>query len=910
MNQPHDPDHPASNETGARYQLFSEIARGGMGTVLRGRDVDLGRDLAVKVLLQKHVHRPEVVRRFIEEAQIGAQLQHPGIPPVYDIGRFGEMPFFTMKLVKGYTLAALLGQESDLAAERPRRLRIALQVAQTLAYAHAKGVIHRDLKPANIAVGAFGEVQVMDWGLAKILHEGSIADEDRAGCQQREEATLSRTARSSGSPDSAGTQTEASPLLDTPAYMPPEQARGEIALLDRRSDVFGLGAILCEILTGKRPYVGGSAEEVRHKAANGDLADALLRLDGCGADQELLVLTKACLSPKAIDRPRDAQAVADALTAYLDGVQERLHQAEVARAVEQAKRRILACALAAMVLLVVTLCGGSWLWVKADRDARHEQVMREVNEALNQATALRERAKSASAGGEALFAQAREQAQRAVALAEIGPADAVLAAQVLRLQAELDEHEKDRTLVAALDAARLAHAETLSENRFALERAVPLFREAFQAYGLPVGEGEPAAAAQRIRQRLPAVREAILSALDEWDDLAGNPRLRIAERHRAWLRAVLEAAEPDDAWGRKVRAARRETDPAKRQAALEALAESADVKKLPARALTRLARLLPLPRAVALLRRAQQQYPTDFWVNHNLGVALLRAEPPGREEGVRFLTAGAALRPDSAGALLNLGNALRETGRAEEAIACYRKAIELDPKLALAHEALSLALFARGRYAEARLAASRSLALLPERHPKRSDLTRQVQTCERLLKLEARLPRLLRGEERPVSVQENLDLATMCRHRRLHAAAVRFAAAAFTADPKVTSNLNALHRYHAACSGCLAAAGQGEDAAGLDASERSRLRKQAIDWLRADLAGWTHLQDGSPSAARAAVQKAMKHWQQDPDLASIRDPAALAQLPADERGVIARLWAEVAALLKKAETPTSKEGKP
>ena len=111
---------PPSKQTGDRYQLQGEIARGGMGAVLRGHDVDLGRDLALKVLLEKHAHRPEVARRFIEEAQIGGQLQHPGVVPVYDIGRFGDLPYFTMKLVKGQTLAALLKDRTDPTADRPR----------------------------------------------------------------------------------------------------------------------------------------------------------------------------------------------------------------------------------------------------------------------------------------------------------------------------------------------------------------------------------------------------------------------------------------------------------------------------------------------------------------------------------------------------------------------------------------------------------------------------------------------------------------------------------------------------------------------------------------------------------------------------------------------------------------------
>jgi serine/threonine protein kinase len=281
---------PSKEETGDRYQLSGEIARGGMGAVLRARDVELGRDLAVKVLLEKYVDRPEVAWRFIDEVQIGGQLQHPGVVPVYDIGHYGDRPFFTMKLVKGLTLSGILAERPDLAADRSRLLGIALQVAQAMAYAHANGVIHRDLKPANIMVGVFGEVQVMDWGLAKVLAESGVADLERASWahQEPENVTMIRTARSTGSAGSFGTDTEAGSMLGTPAYMPPEQANGDIANLDRRADVFGLGAILCKVLTGKPPYVGRSSEEVRRKAANGDLADAAARLDACQADQEVI----------------------------------------------------------------------------------------------------------------------------------------------------------------------------------------------------------------------------------------------------------------------------------------------------------------------------------------------------------------------------------------------------------------------------------------------------------------------------------------------------------------------------------------------------------------------------------------------------------------------------------------------
>ena len=164
---------PLSSETPTdrgRYQLLGEIGHGGMGAVFKGRDPDLGRDLAVKILLEEHRRTPDLVRRFVEEAQIGGQLQHPGIVPVYELGSFDDRrPYFTMKLVKGRTLAALLGDRSGPAHDLPRFLGIFEQVCQTMAYAHVRGVIHRDLKPSNVMVGPFGEVQVMDWGLAKVL---------------------------------------------------------------------------------------------------------------------------------------------------------------------------------------------------------------------------------------------------------------------------------------------------------------------------------------------------------------------------------------------------------------------------------------------------------------------------------------------------------------------------------------------------------------------------------------------------------------------------------------------------------------------------------------------------------------------------------------------------------------------
>jgi tRNA A-37 threonylcarbamoyl transferase component Bud32 len=317
-----------------RYRIDGEIARGGMGAVLKGRDPDLGRDVALKVLRDDLRDNADMVRRFVEEAQIGGQLQHPGVVPIYELGTFADRrPFFAMKLVKGHTLAQLLDGRTDPADDRPRFLSIFEAIAQTVAYAHARGVIHRDLKPSNVMVGSFGEVQVMDWGLAKVLPRGCAADDERPGRADPPE-TLIATARSGS--DSPGLS-HAGSVMGTPAYMAPEQARGEIDRVDERADVFALGSILCEILSGEPAFLGRSSTEILRKAALGDTAEAIARLGACAADAELIALAAECLAREPEDRPRQAYAVAERVTAYLSGVQDRLRAAEIAGAAESAR---------------------------------------------------------------------------------------------------------------------------------------------------------------------------------------------------------------------------------------------------------------------------------------------------------------------------------------------------------------------------------------------------------------------------------------------------------------------------------------------------------------------------------------------------------------------------------------------
>ena len=324
--RPSSAEMPDPSDRLARLQLLGEVARGGMGVIIKGRDSDLGRDLAVKVLLEQHRENPDLIRRFVEEAQISGQLQHPGVVPVYELGTLADhRPYFAMKLVKGRTLAVLLAERAGPAEDQPRLLGIFEQVCLTMAYAHARGVIHRDLKPSNIMVGSFGEVQVMDWGLAKVLPQGGVADDEEAGRIRHE--TVIRTGRTGADAELS----QAGSVMGTPAYMPPEQASGDLDRLDERADVFALGSILCEVLTGQPAFTGRTVGEIHRKAARGDLADAFGRLDACGADAELAGLARDCLACEPEDRPRNAGAVTERLTAYLAGVQERLRTAELAR---------------------------------------------------------------------------------------------------------------------------------------------------------------------------------------------------------------------------------------------------------------------------------------------------------------------------------------------------------------------------------------------------------------------------------------------------------------------------------------------------------------------------------------------------------------------------------------------------
>jgi tetratricopeptide (TPR) repeat protein len=254
----------------------------------------------------------------------------------------------------------------------------------------------------------------------------------------------------------------------------------------------------------------------------------------------------------------------------------------------------------------------------------------------------------------------------------------------------------------------------------------------------------------------------------------------------------------------------------------------------------------------------------------------------------------------------SLGNALRDKGEVDGAIAAYREAVCLKKDDPWLHGYLGLALWQQGQFAESRAAFRRAGNLLTPSNPVYAELAGYASSCERLLALEKRLPALLAGNEEPKNNADRLALAQYCNVKKLHARAAQFFAASFAADAKLADDLKAGHRYNAA----RAAGGAGKDAAKLSDAERAGFRKQALDWLQADLDVWRKLLNKEPDKHRTTVARKMQHWLRDADFRGVRGQEALSKLPEAERPAWQQLWADVAATLARAReqgTPGPKE---
>jgi tetratricopeptide (TPR) repeat protein/tRNA A-37 threonylcarbamoyl transferase component Bud32 len=650
-----------------------------MGVVYRASDTVLGREVAIKVLQQRHTADAAVARRFIDEARIAGQLQHPGVPAVHDLGVLPDgRPFLAMKLIKGRTLNELLRDRDDPARERGRLVAVFEQVCQAIGYAHAHGVIHRDLKPDNVMVGAFGEVQVMDWGLAKLLTaDEAAADTTDPGATAAETAMLSVR--------ELDDVTRAGSVLGTPAYMPPEQAIGAVGQIDARSDVFGLGAMLCAILTGRPPYVSADGESTRQLAARAKLDDAFARLDTCGADPELVALCKRCLAAERDDRPRDAGALATAVAGLRTAAEERARHAELDRvraegdrkaaelkAAEGRKRRRVLAALAGSVCLLL-LAGVGFAWWQdrqaTERNAERALKAQQVQDAVPPLLAL--------------AADLRQQGRYPEAAAALQRAWDLLAGdEAPELRPEVVQARADLAFVRELDDIYFrcwAYKQSLGGQRtYNVGAAPPLYQAAFLARGLDFA-GAPDDLAALVAKS--AIRQQLIEGLDYWAVI--EPDRELAGR----ILAVLRRVDPGS-WLDQLRDPAVQADKAK----MAQLLRDADPTTIPVIQIA-VANGVALGHGLdtlPLLRAAQRVHPTSYALNCNLGSQY---QVRGRtQEAVGYFRAAAVARPANAMLLLFLAEALADSGDLEQAFGVYREAARLDPSDPHIHDRLAFAL--------------------------------------------------------------------------------------------------------------------------------------------------------------------------------------------------------------------------
>jgi serine/threonine-protein kinase len=711
MVDPSSPEMPPAAGRPVRVQLLGEIARGGMGVVLKGRDPNLGRDLAVKVLLESHKEKPDLVRRFVEEAQIGGQLQHPGVVPVYELGTFADgRPYFTTKLVKGRTLAELLADRESATDDLPRFLGIFEQVCQTMAYAHARDVIHRDLKPSNVMVGSFGEVQVMDWGLAKVLPKGGVIDDATAG-KVAVHKTVIATARVLADSDLS----QAGSVMGTPAYMALESHRtaeaAEARARAERQSRRLTGALAASVLGLVLVSGGGFGWFLSQRALRQARVDLALR------EAEVL-RNQAAQAGDDLSRWAKAGDAAHAV--------ERL----MADARDEATRH----RLAVLVKAVTSAAAAA----AADRKLLDELIDIRSAEADD---------RDGSATDANYTVAFREAGLDVTALppAEAGAKIRARPATVaVTLAAALDDwaavrRELQRDRPGAEKLAQVARAADSDRWRDGLRTALDFADKSKRLDALRALAG-----AAKIDDLAPVSLNLLGSALrDAGDPQAAEGVLRQAQRRYpgdVWLNYNLAAcleklARREEAirYYTAARSIRPETAHELAHALQykgelgEATAVFRDLERLRpnnGRHLVCLAQLLKsqgrskeaagvLEATVAMLREASRIRPDDFLIHTDLGRALDEQGKP--EEAIAEYQTARRLRPDHARTLMNLSSALAKQGKLEEAIALCREAIEVMPDAGM-HNSLAGALRKQGKLEEAIAEYRTAVRLQPDTH--------------------------------------------------------------------------------------------------------------------------------------------------------------------------------------------------
>jgi WD40 repeat protein/serine/threonine protein kinase len=445
------PGRPAG---AGKFAIIEELNRGGMGVVLRGRDRGLHREVAIKVIRDQD--SPHQRDRFLKEAQITGQLEHPNIVPVHEFGvdASGRM-FFAMKLVRGRNLAEVIDQHRTqpaiAAQEYPlvKMVGILVQVCNAIAFAHSRGVTHRDLKPGNIMLGDFGEVMLMDWGLAKVgeaAAAGTRSDlgSPRLSAEPEDESTCATVGRFDITVDGA--------VIGTPAYMSPEQASGQISKMDNRSDVYALGAILYEIITLHPPISGSDLKDVLRKAMLGHIEPPERRAPARQVPRDLAAIAMKALAADPQQRYPGASLMRRDLENFLEGraVSARADSLVEALAKVVRRHRITSTAVALAALLLAAVVVASYVFNLQQRqraEAERSVALIERSRAETESDkAKRERNRAEAAAEAAERERQRATSESRAAQLERGRAEQAL--QVADQQRAIAEEERQRSTSA------------------------------------------------------------------------------------------------------------------------------------------------------------------------------------------------------------------------------------------------------------------------------------------------------------------------------------------------------------------------------------------------------------------------------------------------------------------------------
>jgi serine/threonine-protein kinase len=898
----------SSSTDGLRFRVLRPHARGGLGAVFVALDGELNREVALKEILDRHADDASSRRRFLVEAEITGGLEHPGIVPVYGLGAYEDgRPFYAMRFIHGDSLKhaiATFHDDPTLKADPARRslelrklLRRFTDICNAIEYAHSRGVLHRDIKPGNVIVGKHGETLVVDWGLAKAIGRAE-------GAEPAEERTLI--------PSSASGSAETLPgkAIGTPAYMSPEQARGDLDALGPSSDVYGLGATLYALLSGRAPFEGDDLGAIVGRVQRGEFPPP--RQIDPAIDPPLEAI---CLKAMALDPSRrypSSRALADDLDRWLADEPVSAYPEPWARALSRwVARRRTAVVGSAAALLVGLIGLGAVAAVqtgaRADLDRKNGELTR-VNARLADSNAALDLQRQRAEARE-------EQAIDAVKRFR----DAVADNPILKNSPELEDLRK--TLLKEPLAFFKDLREHLQDENDTRPESLAQLAEAIHDYAHLTDEiGDPRDGLKAHDDSLAIWEQLARAEPSNPDYQSGLAMIKNCRGNFLLTTGDVESARRSYESALAIRRRLAEEQPAvtKYQRDLAASHDSLGILQHDTGDVESARR--SYESALAILRRLAEEHPTVTEYQRNLAssqdsLGILRYAAGDVESARRSFESALAINqrlaeehpgvPEHASILggtlnnlakldLNAGRFAEARDRLREAVTRQKTALAANPRDPTYHR------FLRNHFRNLRRAAQGldDAELLAEADRGLAEL--QASDPE-FQALEARLAAVLDGDA-PDDNAERLALALHGYNTRRFAVAARLWAEALDDDPALAASRQDQHAYNASCAAALAADGQGTDAPE-DDDARKALRGRALGWLRDELDLWSTMLDDAEGddAQSEAIAATLRHWQADPDLASIRDPDALAQRTQDEREGFAALWRDVAGRLEQDE---------